>query len=301
MNDHIILGLWPIAGITTVGVSEADAEATIAAAIEAGITQFDTAYSYGYDGESDRLLGKFVAGKRDAFRIIGKVGQRWLPDKTRVIDGSAQTLTRDAEQSLRRSSSEYFDLLMLHSPDQNVPIEESARALESLKSRGLCRRIGVCNVGIEQYLAFAAATECAAIQCPLNLMQQDSLHELIPISAQRGCDVYTFWALMKGLLAGRISRTHVFAPDDVRPNYPVFQGKIRQQTHELLDQLQLIANDHGKTIAQLTIGWVISQPGVTAALIGARRPEQIRETAKAQPLESEVLGQINDIWSSLQD
>ena len=299
MNEHIIFGLWPIAGITTVGVSKADAEATMAAALAAGITQFDTAYSYGYDGQCDRLLGKFVVGDRDRYRIIGKVGQRWLPNKTRINDGSATTLARDAEESLRRSGIEYFDTLMLHAPDPDVPIEESATALETLKSRGICKRIGVCNVNVEQFLAFSETVECSALQCPLNLMQQDSLHDLIPICAPRDCDVFAFWALMKGLLAGKIRRDHVFDPDDVRPNYPVFQGKIREQTHLLLDQLRVIADEIGKTIAQLTVGWVISQPGVTAVLVGAHRPDQIQETAQARPLEPEIVERIDAIRSSL--
>ena len=299
VNEHIILGLWPIAGITTVGVSEAAAEATIATALAAGITQFDTAYSYGYDGQCDRLLGKFVAGDRDRYRIIGKVGQRWLPNRTRINDGSAPSLTRDAEESLRRSGIDHFDTLMLHAPDQNVSIEESATALDALKSRGLCRRIGVCNVNVEQFLAFSMAAECSALQCPLNLMQQDNLHDLIPICWQRDCDVFAFWALMKGLLAGKNPRDHVFDPADIRPNYPIFQGKMREQTHQMLDQLQVIADEVGRTIAQLAVGWVMSQPGVTAVLVGAHRPDQIQETAKARPLEPELLERIDAARSSL--
>lgn len=299
MNQHIVMGLWPIAGITTVGVTEADAEATLAAAIDAGITQFDTAFSYGYDGESDRLLGQFVRGQRERFRITGKVGQRWMPDRTRINDGSPKTLIADAEHSLQRLGIDYFDTLMLHTPDEAVPLIESAGALANLQRRGLCRRVGVCNVTVAQLAEFAGVADCRAVQCPLNLMQQQRLDDLIPACQKQGCDVYAFWALMKGLLAGKIGRDHVFESGDVRPNYAVFQGESLERTHRVLDELRVIASDCGKTISQLAIGWVISQPGVTAALVGARRPDQITETAKATPLDAELLAGIDSVLATV--
>ena len=97
MERPVILGLWPIAGITTVGVTAEDARATIRSAIECGIRWFDTAYSYGFDGESDRLLGEAIRGDRDRYGVIGKVGQRWSADRQRVVDASPATLIRDAE------------------------------------------------------------------------------------------------------------------------------------------------------------------------------------------------------------
>ncbi len=294
-DSSIVLGLWPIAGITTVGVSEQDARATIASAIEAGITSFDTAFSYGYDGQSDRLLGTMLSGDRDRYRVIGKVGQRWDGDRNRVIDGSPQTLTSDAETSLRRLAIEQFDLLMLHSPDPNVPIERSAIAIAEMQRRGLCREVGVCNVDVSQLREFAEAVACDAIQCPLNLLQQQSLDNLIPRCAAEQCDVYVFWGLMKGLLAGRISRDHTFAAGDSRPNYQVFQGAARQHAHDLIDRLQSLAGQTGLTVAQLSIGWVLAQPGVTAALVGARRPDQIQETASARPLPQELVERINSL------
>ena len=295
----IIFGLWPLAGITTVGVTEADAESTMLAAIESGITHFDTAFSYGYNGESDRLLGRFIKHDRDRFQITGKVGQRWTADRKRIIDGTKATLSADAEESLRRIGIEQFDLLMLHSPDPNVPIEHSAEAIADLQRRGLCRQIGVCNIDSDRRRKFASVAGCDAIQCPLNMMQQGNLDELIPSCHRDGCDVQVYWALMKGLLAGKIARDHEFAAGDSRPNYPIFQGEARKRTHDALDKLQSIADDSGITIAQLVIGWTISQPGVTAALVGARRPEQICETAAAHPLDQEMVADIDQVLAAI--
>lgn len=296
----IALGLWPIAGITTVGVTRADAEATIAEAIDRGITTFDTAFSYGYDGESDRLLGQFVRQGRDRFRIIGKVGQRWNQDRQRVVDASPATLWKDAETSLARIGISEFDLLMLHSPDPQVPLEQSAEAMCELQRRGWCREIGVCNVTPQQYQCFAQSTRdqgsrCDAIQCPLNLLQRQSLQSLIPRCQQDDCSVLVYWTLMKGLLAGRIGRKHEFAEGDSRPGYAVFQGSARQRAHDILDAMMPLGRSAGMTIAQLSVGWALSQPGVSGVLVGARRPDQIAELADSKPLSTDLLAAIEAI------
>ncbi len=291
----ITLGLWPIAGITTMGVTDRDARATIETAMEAGITSFDTAFSYGYDGESDRFLGVAIAGRRDRFTVMGKVGQRWSPEQTRVIDASPKQLIADAETSLSRMGIEAFDVLFLHSPDPHVPIEQSAEAMETLRKRGLCRRIGVCNVNATELDRFCSVAPCHAVQCPLNLLQSESLDSFIPRCTDHGADVFVFWTLMKGLLAGKITRDHSFAPGDSRSGYAVFQGEARERAHRVVDELANLGNEIGKTVAQLAIGWVLAQDGVTGALVGARRPDQVRELAGATPLSSEWVERIDQM------
>jgi aryl-alcohol dehydrogenase-like predicted oxidoreductase len=293
----VILGLWPIAGITTIGVTAQDARATIEAAIESGITWFDTAFSYGYEGQSDRLLGEMIRGDRDRLHVIGKVGQRWDDDRRRIVDASPATLTRDAITSLGRIGIDQFDVLLLHSPDPNVPLAQSAQAMHELQCKGICRAVGVCNVTSEQYREFdrvlrSLGGRCSAIQCPLNLLQQDHLQELIPNCKADGCAVDVYWTLMKGLLAGQIGRDHQFAPGDSRPGYAIYQGEAREHAHRLLDAMAPIARSAGLTIAQLSIGWSVSQPGVRAALVGARRASQVREIAATRALPSELLQAI---------
>ncbi|TWU59764.1 General stress protein 69 [Rubripirellula tenax] len=295
MSSPVIFGLWPLAGVTTIGVTSQDADATMTAAIDGGITAFDTAFSYGYDGESDRLLGRYLRGDRDRFAVTGKVGQRWSADRKRVVDGQPTTLVADAETSLKRIGIEKFDLLMLHSPDPSVAIETSAEAMGDLMNRGLAVRVGVCNVDEDQLRRFSGAVACSSVQCPLNLLQRQSLDHFIPAAAKAGYDVHVYWALMKGLLAGRIARDHVFAEGDSRPNYEVFQGDARSHAHDVLDKMQGIRESTGKTIAQLSIGWAASQPGVAATLVGARRPEQAAEIAAATRLTADELAMLDAI------
>ena len=96
-------------------------------------------------------------------------------------------------------------------------------------------------------------------------------------------------------MAGKIQRDHAFAEGDARPSYPVFQGEARERAHRVVDGLGAIGSQAGFTVAQLSIGWAMSQPGVTGVLVGARRPEQIRETAAAQKLSGEILREINHL------
>jgi aryl-alcohol dehydrogenase-like predicted oxidoreductase len=300
MDSKIVLGLWPIAGVTTVGVTPEDARRTLSAALDAGITAFDTAYSYGFDGESDRLLGEFLRGRSDQLKVMGKVGQRWSEDRKRVVDGSAAQLIADAETSLARLNIEAFDVLFFHQPDERVALDESARAFETLQRRGLCHRVGICNASPAQLRQFADLVPTTALQCPLNLVQRGSQRDLIPgfldqaSGSERG-EVFVFWVLMKGLLAGKIRRDHQFAEGDSRPNYPVFQGQLRSTVHDALDRLKVVGEELDLTVAQLSVGWAISQPHVTAALVGARRPEQIVETAGSRPLTPAEVRRIESI------
>lgn len=293
-ESPVILGLWPIAGITSVGVTDERSRRTIAAAIETGVTTFDTAFSYGYDGQSDRLLGEMIAGRRERYVVIGKVGQRWTAGRQRVVDASPATLAADAEVSLKRIGIERFDLLMLHSVDPTVDVRQSIETLERLRLRGLTDRIGVCNVDYETLLQCADAARIEAVQWPLNLLQRDVLDRRVEWCREHGVRVHAYWALMKGLLAGRIDRQHVFAAGDSRPGYEIYQGAARERAHRVVDRLRQIGAEQGLTMAQLAIGWVLSQPGISSALVGAKRPEQIEETAHARPLPAPLVAEIDE-------
>ncbi|MEM9827459.1 MAG: aldo/keto reductase, partial [Planctomycetota bacterium] len=280
--------------MTTVGVTDVDRRATLQAAIDAGIRRFDTAFSYGRDGQSDRWLGQYLPSIRDEAFVVGKVGQRYEPSGKRVADGSPKTLIRDAETSLSRLGLDRFDLLMLHQIDPSVAPEQSMAALLALQDRGLTKQIGVCNVDLPLLRELAANFPIAAIQCPLNLLQPDRLG-MIQWCAGHGIQTHVFWTLMKGLLAGSIRRNHVFADGDSRPGYDIFQGTAFERAQRLIDELDALAKSSRRTISQLSIGWAMSQPGVTAPLVGARRPAQVQEIAAASQLNADVLEQIERI------
>lgn len=275
----VAMGCWPITGITSVGVEERQSLATLNAAFDSGINFFDTAFCYGFDGESERMIGTALRSHRQRIIIATKGGIHWEAGK-QVKDGSAATLQRECEESLRRLQTDYVDLLYLHAPDPRVPVAESAAALKKLLDSGKTRSVGVSNFNCQQLEEFVAVCPLAAFQPHYNMLQREIELEQLPWCVQNQVSVICYWPLMKGLLAGHLPRDHVFESRDGRQKYPMFHGDEWQKNHNFLDRLRPIAEAAGKSVAQLVINWTIQQPGITAALCGAKRPEQIIDNAQ---------------------
>jgi aryl-alcohol dehydrogenase-like predicted oxidoreductase len=267
--------------MTSLDVNEADSLATLRTALECGINFLDTAFCYGNNGESERLIARAVAGRRDQVVIATKGGIHWAADGSRVIDGRPATLRRQCEESLRRLNTDRVELLYLHAPDPSTSLVDSAAALHGLLEEGKARTIGVSNLNLAQLEEFHAVCPITAVQPPYNMLQRDIERDALPWCRERGIAVCAYWPLMKGLLAGKLARNHVFRPGDGRAKYPMFQGQEWQRNQDFLDELRSIAANVGKTVAQVVINWTIHQPGITAALCGAKRPDQILETAAA--------------------
>ncbi|RMF37370.1 MAG: aldo/keto reductase [Planctomycetota bacterium] len=279
-------GCWPIAGVSSLGVTEADSLATLEAALECGINFFDTAYAYGYAGEADRLLARAVVPQRNRVVIASKVGQYFDAGRNRVVDGRPETLLRHSREVLDRLGTDAVDIMYLHQPDPAVPIGESAGAIAEVVARKWARYAGVSNVDagqLEEFVRHCPAT--VVVQPPFNMLQQSALEQLRPGIRRHRLGVACYWVLMKGLLAGKLQRDHRFDPRDKRLTYPIFQGEMWQRAQDLLDRLRRMAAELECTTAQLVVAWTLAQPDVTVALCGAKRPEQIRESAAAMHLE----------------
>lgn len=291
----VAMGCWPITGITSIDVNEGDSLRALQAALDAGINFFDTAYVYGYAGESERLIARALGHRRDEIVIASKCGLHW-EEKRQQHDARPATILRECDESLRRLGTDRIDLYYLHAPDPNVPVAESAGALRQLLDAGKVRAVGVSNFkSIAQYEQFHAVCPITADQPHYNMLQREIEAERLPWCVAHGVSVCVYWPLMKGFLAGKLARDHQWDPKDGRQKYPVFQGQQWDKTHDFIDKLRPIAADAGLTLAQLVIAWTIQRPGITAALCGAKRPEQIRETAGAMrvALSAEQLERID--------
>lgn len=275
------LGCWPIAGMTSLHVNDQDSVRTVQKAIDMGINMLDTAYGYGANGESDALIRAAIAGQRDKVVIASKAGMHWKPNGQRGFDGSASRVIKECEESLLRLGVDEIDLFYLHAVDPKVPLEESAAAFAGLLQQGKIRSVGVSNVTVEQLDLFTRVCDVAAVQPPYNMLQRAIEEDLIPWCMQRQISVINYWPLMKGLLAGKIRRGHVFDAADKRQSYDVFQGAKFERAQQLLDCLDEVAKEADKTVAQVVVNWTIHQPGITATLCGAKRDWQIAETAGA--------------------
>jgi aryl-alcohol dehydrogenase-like predicted oxidoreductase len=289
-------GCWPIAGVSSLDVNDGDSLATIHAALDAGINFIDTAFAYGYDGEADRLLAAVLTSRRDEVVVASKVGTHFA-NKQRVVDGRPETLLTHAELALQRLELEHIDVMYLHQPDPNVPIAESAGAISEIIRRGWARFAGVSNVNLQQLQSFHKHCPVCVVQPPFNMLQPESVGEIREFCLCHNIAIACYWALMKGLLAGKLERDHRFDPADRRLTYPIFQGAAWQRSQDLLDKLRQLSLELDCTVAQLVIAWTVSQPGVTVALCGAKRPSQIEETAAAMSvsLTVETLSRI-DSW-----
>lgn len=276
--SEVALGCWPIAGMTTPGVNEADSIATIKACFDLGVNHLDTAYMYGANGESERLIAKAIGDRRNEMVIATKGGFHWGSDGSQLHDASPATLRRECEESLRRLNTDRVELYYLHTPDQNVPLAESAGELKRLKDEGKVLSLGVSNVNLAQLEQFNAECPIAAFQPPYNMLQRDIESDTLPWCREHGVSVLVYWPLMKGLFAGKIRPGQINQHDN-RLKYPQFQGEEFQKNLELVEKLHLIAQDAGHSLVELVINWILRQPGITSAVCGAKRPEQVRENA----------------------
>ncbi len=270
--------------MTREGISEADARATLAACFDLGVTFFDTACNYGLDGQSERMIGQSVAGRREQAVIATKCGIHWQPPRTMTLDARPETLHRHFEESLRRLGTDHVDLLSIYMRPtiQKVPLAESAGALAELLQAGKTRAVGVSKTcRLRSFKEFAAACPLSAFQPPYNMLQRQIEADTLPWCVERNVSVVVYWPLLKGLLAGNFSRDHVFPKSDSRHKYPPFNGDEWQKNQDFVDRLRPIAAEAGRTVAQLVVNWTINRPGITAALCGATRPEQLRENVGA--------------------
>lgn len=276
----IALGCWPIAGMTSADVNDRDSVATIEACFELGINFLDTAYAYGMQGESESLIARALGGRRGEMVIATKGGIHWQLPRKQVIDGRPETLRRECETSLRRLRTDRVELYYLHAPDPQVPVAESAGAINELMNQGKVRCAGASNMTVAQLEEFSAMCPLAAYQPPYNMLQREIEADTLPWCIEHKVSVCVYWPLMKGLLAGRIPRDHVFPTTDSRHKYPMFQGEEWRKNSDFVEELQSIAHDCRHTVAELVLNWTIHRPGITTALCGAKRPDQIRENAR---------------------
>ncbi len=274
------MGCWPITGITSIDINEVDSLATIRAAFDAGITFFDTAYCYGYEGESEQMVARVLRQDREKIVLASKGGIHWVARK-QVRCGRPETLRLECDESLRRLQTDRIDLYYLHAPDPSVPIEESAGAIGELIQQGKVLSAGLSNANVETLDRFHRACPLTAFQPHFNMLQREIEDGPLPWCVEHGVAVVVYWPLMKGLLAGHLPREHVFGVKDGRNKYPMFSGDEWQKNQDFLDVLRAIAIEIGRPVSQIVLNWTIRRPGITAALCGAKRPYQIRENAES--------------------
>lgn len=285
-----------MAGVHATDVNDVDSLATIRASIDLGVNFFDTAYCYGPNGESENLLRQALVGRRDEVIIATKGGIHYGPDGVQTQDARPETLLRECDESLRRLGTDRVELYYLHAPDPKVPVAESAGAVSQLMADGKVLAAGASNCNLAQIREFHAICPLTAVQLPYNMLQRDIEQETVPWCRDNNIAVVVYWALMKGLLAGRLNDLEQLPAVDARRKYPMYQGEEWEKNQDFVARIRQVAAACGRTVADVVMNWTIHQPGITVALCGAKRPSQIAETAAALgwQLSAEQMTTIND-------
>ena len=274
------MGCWPITGITSIDVNEADSLATIKRAFDSGIHFFDTAYCYGFEGESERMIARVLGPHRDEIVLASKGGIHWVNGQ-QARCGRPETLRRECDESLRRLHTDRIELYYLHAPDPNVPVAESAGAISELIRQGKVLSAGLSNASAEQLNEFHRVCPLTAYQPHFNMLQREIENSQLPWCVEHDVSVVVYWPLMKGLLAGHLPRDYVFDPKDGRRKYPMFSGDEWQKNQDFLDVLRTMSIDLGRPVSQIVLNWTIQRAGITSALCGAKRPHQIQQNAES--------------------
>ncbi len=286
------LGAWE-AGGDAWGANPADDDVVRAfhEAFDAGITWVDTAEVYG-SGESERLVGKALAGRRDDIVVASKVapspeGTGFAPEQVRAA----------CDASLGRLGVDTLDLYQLHWPDENgVPVEDTWGAMAELVTAGKARAIGVSNFDQDLLERCLPIHHVDSLQQEFSMLALDD-RALIRWCGEAGIGVVTYSPLGVGFLTGRYTRADAEAIDDWRGDDEWTTPERLDETFRVVDGLRPIAEREGLSMGELALAWNVSQPGVTAAIAGSRSGKHLRENATAgdRTLEPEVLDEIETL------
>ena len=252
-------------------------------ALELGIHWIDTAPAYGL-GHSEEIVGQAISGRRNEVIVATKCGLVWDEGAHSTYERlTAESVRQEAEDSLRRLDVDVIDLYQIHWPDPEKQIEEAWATIAELIEEGKIRYGGVSNFSVEQLKRIQPIHPVASLQPPYNMLERDIEEELLPYCAEHDIGVIAYSPMQSGMLTGKYDRESIEAmpEEDWRKDSKHFTEPELSANLRLIEGLRPIAERNDKTLPQLAIAWVLERPEVTAAIVGARKPEQIEETAVA--------------------
>jgi len=268
-------------------------------ALDLGVNLFDTADIYGR-GESERLLGEALRGRRDEALIATKFGMRRAGEDTTIHRGSPAYIRGSAEASLTRLAVEVIDIYQLHEPDPFTPIAETLGAMHELIVEGKVRWIGCSNLPSWQVVEASwtarslgiSAFVCA--QDEYSLLNREAERELLPALEHLGMRLLSYYPLAQGLLTGKYRRGQP-APPGTRASHPSNANMLDDQTpFDKVEALESFAEQRGLTLLQLAFGALLERPQVASVIAGATRPEQVVANVEAVSWQA-----TQDDWAEL--
>ncbi len=267
-------------------LDEQETCAVVHAALDVGVTFFDTADSYGDDGRSETLLGKALAGHRDEVVIATKFG---TPLGSGVYEGggSRRYIVRAVEASLRRLGTDWIDLYQMHYPDSITPIAETLAALDDLVHAGKVRYVGSSNllgwqIADADWIArTAGTTPFISAQNEWNLLDTRLEREVLPACKRFGIGMFPYHPLASGVLTGKYTRGAPPQPGFRLAKWEYHDHLLNDENFDAVDRLVAFAAEHGRTVGELALAWLAAHQEVSSVIAGATTPEQVRANAAA--------------------
>ena len=274
-------GTWEMGNDFFGEVDEKIAIDAIRASVDAGVNMIDTAAAYGTDGASERVVAKAIKGIRDKVVLATKLGVLRIEGAyVRCLDPAV--MRKELEDSLRRLQTDYIDLYFVHWPDLNNSIDAALELMVKFKEEGKIRAIGVSNFDTTLIQKAIDIADISAVQPPMSMLNRSSVENgILPFCKKNDVGVITYGSLGGGILTGKMEKPVTGGKELRSAFYAFYEEPMWSKCQKLLDVLRGIANDRGTTVAQVSINWVLAQPGVTCSLMGATTPDMAYENASA--------------------
>jgi aryl-alcohol dehydrogenase-like predicted oxidoreductase len=274
-------GAWAIGGsgweFAWGAQDDQDSIAAIREALAAGINWIDTAAVYGL-GHSEEVVARALEGLNNRPYLFTKCSMVW--DERREIGHrlKAESIRRECEASLRRLRLDTIDLYQIHWPDPDEDIEEGWATLAALKKEGKVRYIGVSNFNVEQMERAQAIAPITSLQPRYSLLHREIEAEILPFCARENIGAIAYSPMASGLLTGAMTAQRIASlpADDWRKENSDFREPHLSNNLKLVRLLRVIGNQHGRSPGEVAVAWVLRDPAVTGAIVGARRPDQVR-------------------------
>ena len=283
-------------------VPKAQGIALIRAAVERGVTLFDTAEVYG-PFTNEELLGEALAPVRDQVKIATKFGFQIDSDRSdlRRLNSRPEHIREVVDASLRRLRTDHIDLLYQHRVDPEVPIEDVAGTVKDLIDAGKVRHFGLSEAGPDSIRRAHAVQPVTALQSEYSLWWREPEREILPLCAELGIGFVPFSPLGRGFLTGAIDAHTQFASNDFRAQVPRFSPEARQANQALVARIGDIASGKGVTRAQIALAWVLAQQPWIVPIPGTTRLERLEENLAAaeMTLTSEDLQRIDQMLAQV--
>ncbi len=291
-------GAWAIGGPWQYGwgpVDDNESVEAIRSALDNGINWIDTAAAYGF-GHSETIVAKAIKGIREKVFIATKCGLINDGKGSALNSLKPESIRKEMDDSLRRLETDYIDLYQIHWPDPSVPIEEAWGALVDLRNEGKTKFIGVSNFDIPLLERCMKIERVQSLQPPFSMLKRDVENEILPYCLKNEIGVVAYSPMQAGLLTGKFDINKV-AADDWRRKVDLFKEPKLSKILEFVEKLQPIADKQKKSVGNLAVAWVLKNPALTAAIVGARTIKQTLDNINAADfvLSDEELSSVKNL------